>query len=112
MNNSNSENIQDKIVLYSDIDGEIKLDVSLENETVWLSQKQIEILFGIDQSGISRHLRNIFKVGELDKESSMQKMHSANSDKPVEFYNLDAILSVGYRVNSKRAVNGTVEIWG
>jgi prophage maintenance system killer protein len=62
-------------------------------------------LFGIDQSGISRHLKNIFKEGELDKESSMQKMHSANSDKPVEFYNLDAILSVGYRVNSKRATN-------
>ena len=105
MNNMSLDNIQDKIVLYSDINGEIKLDVSLENETVWLSQKQIEILFGIDQSGISRHLKNIFKEGELDKESSMQKMHSANSDKPVEFYNLDAILSVGYRVNSKRATN-------
>lgn len=99
----NSEHIEDKIVLYSDINGKIKLDVSLENETVWLSQKQIEILFGIDQSGISRHLKNIFKEGELDKESNMQKMHSANSDKPVEFYNLDVILSVGYRVNSKRA---------
>jgi prophage maintenance system killer protein/prophage antirepressor-like protein len=105
MNNMSLDNIQDKIVLYNDINGEIKLDVSLENETVWLSQKQIEILFGIDQSGISRHLKNIFKEGELDKESSMQKMHSANSDKPVEFYNLDAILSVGYRVNSKRATN-------
>jgi hypothetical protein len=72
-----------QVLIYEDTNGEIKLDVSLENETVWLSQKQLEILFDKDQSGISRHLNNIFKSGELDKNSNMQKMHIANSDKPV-----------------------------
>lgn len=94
-----------QIIIYTDSNGEVKLDVSLENETVWLSQKQLEILFDRDQSGISRHLNSIFKSGELDKKSNMQKMHIANSDKPVEYYNLDVIISLGYRVNSKRATS-------
>jgi hypothetical protein len=89
-----------QIIIYEDTNGEVKLDVSLENETVWLSQKQLEVLFDRDQSGISRHLNSIFKSGELDKKSNMQKMHIANSDKAVEFYNLDVIVSVGYRVKS------------
>lgn len=94
-----------QIIIYEDSNGEVKLDVSLENETVWLSQKQLEVLFDRDQSGISRHLNSIFKSRELDKKSNMQKMHIANSDKPVEYYNLDVIISLGYRVNSKRATS-------
>ncbi len=91
------------VLIYTDEDGEISLDVSLENDTVWLSQKQMESLFDRDQSVISRHLNNIFKDDELDKKSNMQKVHIANSDKPVSFYNLDVIISLGYRVNSKKA---------
>ncbi|TAE90323.1 MAG: hypothetical protein EAY81_00925, partial [Bacteroidetes bacterium] len=60
------------------------------------------LLFGRDQSVISLHIRNVFKEGELEEKSNMQKMHIANSDKPVVFYNLDVIISVGYRVKSKR----------
>ncbi len=91
------------IIIYTDDKGQVTLDVSLQNETVWLSQAQMELLFERDQSVISRHLRNIFKEGELDEKSNMQKMHIANSDKPVAFYNLDVVISLGYRVNSKRA---------
>lgn len=97
--------LNNQIMIYEDASGEVKLDVSLENETVWLSQRQMEILFDRDQSGISRHLNSIFKSGELNKKSNMQKMHIANSDKPVEYYNLDVIISLGYRVNSKRATS-------
>jgi len=97
--------LNNQIMIYEDASGEIKLDVSLKNETVWLSQGQMEVLFDRDQSGISRHLNSIFKSGELDKKSNMQKMHIANSDKPVEYYNLDVIISLGYRVNSKRATS-------
>ena len=100
---------ENKILIYEDAQGNISLDVSLDGDTIWLSQKQLEILYDINQSGISRHLSNIFKTGELEKESNMQKMHIANSDKPVSFYNLDVIISVGYRVNSKKAT--AFRIW-
>jgi hypothetical protein len=72
--------MQNKIVVYED--REIELKVSLENETIWLTQKQIVELFQKDQSVISRHINNIFKDGEVDEKSNMQKMHIANSDKP------------------------------
>ena len=78
------------------------IEVRLEQDTVWLSQAQIVTLFGRDQSVVSRHIGNIFKEGELERESNMQKMHIANSDKPVEMYNLDVIISVGYRVKSQQ----------
>lgn len=84
--------------------GQIRMEVQLRDETVWLSQAQLVMLFGRDQSVISRHVRNIFKEGELAIESNMQKMHIAGSDKPVAFYNLDVIISVGYRVKSQRGV--------
>jgi prophage maintenance system killer protein len=80
------------------------IEVRLDQDTVWLNQAQMVALFGRDQSVISRHVNNIFKEGELVQEGNMQKMHIANSDKPVEFYNLDIIISVGYRVKS---VQGT-----
>jgi len=93
-----------EIILYQTEDGKTKLQTRLENETVWLTQEQIVTLFQRDQSVISRHINNIFNEGELDRESNMQKLHIANSDKPVVFYNLDVIISVGYRVKSHRGV--------
>lgn len=89
-----------KIGIYQTESGAI--EVRLEQDTVWLSQAQIVTLFGRDQSVISRHIGNIFKEGELERESNMQKVHIANSDKPVEMYNLDVIISVGYRVKSQQ----------
>ena len=94
--------MEDKIVLFEN--GEIKIDVEVMNENVWLTQKQISELFNKNQSVISRHINNIFNSGEIDKKSNMQRMHNANSDKPVEYYALDVILAVGYRVNSKQGI--------
>lgn len=90
------------VMLYQAPDGSVALDVRLERETVWLTQKQMVLLFDTERSVITKHLSNIFKSGELDEKSNVQKMHIPGSDKPVAFYNLDAIISVGYRVNSKR----------
>ena len=98
-----------EIVLYQSEDGQAALDVHLQNETVWLTQAQMEKLFQRDQSVISRHVNNIFKEGELQRRGNMQKMHIANSDKPVAFYNLDIIISVGYRVKSQRGTQ--FRIW-
>jgi hypothetical protein len=95
-------NLQNQIVIFQN--GEIGLKVSVENENIWLTQKQIVELFQKDQSVISRHINNIFKIGEIDEKSNMQKMHIANSDKPVKFYSLDVVLAVGYRTNSKKAI--------
>jgi death-on-curing family protein len=93
--------MENQIEIYQSPDG-IIFNVQLSNETFWLSQDQLTVLFERDQSVISRHLINVFKEGELVKESNMQKMHIPNSDKPVTFYNLDVIISVGYRVKSIR----------
>ncbi len=93
-----------EILIYQTEDGRTKIQTRLEHETVWLTQEQIVNLFQRDQSVISRHINNLFNEGELDRESNMQKMHIANSDKPVIFYNLDVIISVGYRVKSHRGV--------
>ena len=93
--------MENQIEIYQSPDG-IIFNVQLSNETFWLSQEQLTVLFEKDQSVISRHLINVFKEGELVKESNMQKMHIANSDKPVSYYNLDVIISVGYRVKSKQ----------
>ena len=90
------------IIIYQSPDGTSSLDVRLDHETVWLNQAQMVSLFNRDQSVISRHLRNVFSEGELDEKSNMQKMHFANSDKPVALYNLDVIISVGYRVKSQQ----------
>ncbi len=96
---SNSD--KGEILLYDSDEGEENIAVRLADETVWLNQAQMVDLFQRDQSVISRHVNNVFKEGELEKKSNMQKMHIANSDKPVAFYNLDIIISVGYRVKSK-----------
>lgn len=93
------EIMENQIEIYQSQDG-IILNVQLSSETVWLSQDQLSTLFKRDKSVISRHLANVFKEGELVKESNMQKLHFANSDKPIALYNLDVIISVGYRVKS------------
>jgi len=97
-----SDNSQ--IEIYQTADGQTEITVQFEAETAWLSQAQMVELFGRDQSVISRHLRNALNEKEIDEESNMQKMHIANSDRPVVFYDLDVVISVGYRVKSPRGV--------
>ncbi len=81
-----------------------ELNVNFDGETVWLTQADLVRLFDKDQSVISRHINNIFRDNEVDEKSNMQKMHIANSDKPVKFYSLDIVLAVGYRTNSAKAI--------
>ena len=81
----------------------VKLEVNMKDETVWLSQQQMAKLFDRDIGVISRHIKNAFEE-ELDEKSNLQKMQIANSDKPVNFYSLDVIISVGYRVKSKNGI--------
>jgi hypothetical protein len=101
---------EDKIIIYQTEDGQTQIDVRLENETVWLTQAQMANLFEKDQSVIARHIANVFKEGELEKESNMQILHNTLSKyKPTAIYNLDVIISVGYRVHSKRGT--AFRIW-
>lgn len=93
-----------EIILFETKDHSVTLKVPVENETVWLTQEQMVELFGRDVSVISRHIKNVFKENEVDRESNLQKMQIAHSDKPVIFYSLDVIISVGYRVKSQRGV--------
>lgn len=97
------------IIIYQTEDGLTKIDVSFENDTVWLSKSQMAELFQRDRSVISKHIKNVFEEGELSTESNVQNLHIANSDKPVDFYSLDVIISVGYRVKSQRGVQ--FRIW-
>ena len=95
------------IVIYKAIDGHIEMDVNLANDTVWLSLSQLSSLFGRDKSVVSRHIGNIFKNKELSKDSVIAKFATTASDGKqyqVDYYNLDLIISVGYRVNSKEGV--------
>ena len=98
-----------EIILYQTADGRTKIDVKLENETVWLTQAQIAVLMGTNVPAISKHITNIYKQGELDKNSTISKMEIVQCEgtrqirRTVDHYNLDMILSVGYRVNSKNA---------
>ncbi len=88
------------ITIYQAENGTV--EVRLEQDTVWLRQEQMSELFGRERSVITKHLRNVFADGELDEESNVQNLHIAGSDKPVRFYNLDVIISVGYRVKSQQ----------
>lgn len=96
--------MNNSIEIYHSQDGSVQLNVKLENETVWLSANQMAMLFDRDAKTIRKHINNVFAYGELAKESNTQKMRVANSDKPVPFYNLDVIISVGYRVKSRQGV--------
>ena len=92
------------VIIYQAKNGAIELRGDFRRETVWATQAEIVRLFGVDQSVVSRHVKNIFKDGEIEEKSNMQKMHNANSDKPVTLYSLDVILGVGYRTNSQVAI--------
>ena len=99
MNQSNGQ-----IAIYQTSDGQVQLDVTLEQDTVWLSQAQMVELFGRDVSVISRHIRNALTEEEISEKSNLQKMQIANSDRPVVLYDLDVVISVGYRIKSERGV--------
>ena len=103
---------ESEFILYTSPDGEIKVDVFFQDETVWLTQKKMSELFDVDRSVITKHLQNIFESNELKEESVSAKIaHAASDGKTyqIQFYNLDAIISVGYRVNSTRATQ--FRIW-
>lgn len=94
------------IIMYKKDDGTVNIEILVQNETLWLTQERMAQLFGVDRTVITKHLGNIFKSGELVKESVCAKIaHTASDGKKynTQFYNLDAILSVGYRVNSRQA---------
>ena len=96
--------MDNKVIIYQNKSGAIELKGDIEKETLWANQAQIADLFEVDQSVVSRHVNNILKDEEIDSKSNMQKMHIPNSDKPVSFYSLDVILAVGYRTNSRVAI--------
>lgn len=97
------------MVIYTNPDNSVQLEVKLEQDTVWLTQQQIALLFDVKKAAISKHIANIYTQGELDKESTVSKMETVQTEgnrvirRMVEYYNMDMILSVGYRVNSKNA---------
>lgn len=98
--------MKDNYEIVKFIDDEIELDVNVSpcEDNIWLSKNQLAILFDRDRSVISKHIKKIFNDNECDKTSNVQKMHVANSDKLVEFYSLDIIISVGFKTNSKKAI--------
>jgi len=102
-------NNQSSFILFKTEDEKISVDVRFEDETVWLSQEQLALLFERDRTVILKHIANIFSEGELEEKSNVQNLHIANSDKPVKFYNLNVIISVGYRVKSQRGTQ--FRIW-
>ena len=101
---------ENKIIIYQTEDGQTQIDVRLENETVWLTQAQMAELFQTDRTSIVRHINNIYKVEELDRESTCAKIAQVQIEgkrtvrRNIPYFNLDMIISVGYRVNSKRGV--------
>jgi hypothetical protein len=109
------QNNLNKIILYTTPSGDIRVDVYIEDETVWLTQKSMAELFGVVKSTISEHLANIFETGELAKEATVRNFRTVQLEggrdvsRNVEYYNLDVIISVGYRVNSSKATQ--FRIW-
>ena len=109
-------NAETKLVIYKTPNGETQLDVTVRGDTIWLTQRQIAELFGTKVPAISKHLKNIFESGEMERDATISKMETVVnrgfrglSVEVVDHYNLDAILSVGYRVNSKNAT--AFRIW-
>ena len=98
------EKCENQIVLFESSDKIVTLDVTVDKETVWLTQLQMAILFDVERSVISKHISNVFKEKEAEEKSNVHFLHIANSDKPVKQYSLDIIISVGYRVKSRRGV--------
>ena len=99
----------DQVIFFQAADGQVSLDVRLEADTVWLSQAQMADLFGRERSVITRHVGNVFREGELAEKSNVHFLHIAGADRPVGFYSLDVIISVGYRVKSPRGTQ--FRIW-
>ena len=105
-----TENLNDKIIIYQSEDGKTQLDVKLEGETVWLTQAQMVELFQTSKQNVSLHINNIYKEGELEKEATVKDYLTVQSEgvrtihRRVNYYNLDMIISVGYRVNTKRGI--------
>ena len=95
---------QKNLIIYQSKSGKIEFRGDFRRETIWGTQKQVAEVFGIDRSVVTKHINKILKDREVDEKSNVQKMHIANSDKPVKFYSLDIILAVGYRANSARAI--------
>ena len=98
------EKCENQIVLFESSDKVVTLDVTIDKETVWLTQLQMAMLFDVSRSVVTRHISNVFKEKEADEKSNVHFLHIANSDKPVKQYSLDIIISVGYRVKSKRGI--------
>lgn len=107
--------IQGELILYQTDEGLVKIEVAYEDETFWLNQRRMAELFGVDVRTINEHLQNIYTSGELNEDPTIRKIRivqrEGNRDvaRDIEFYNLDAIISVGYRVNSKQATQ--FRIW-
>jgi hypothetical protein len=104
-----------EIILYTTPQGDVRLEVIVQDETVWLTQKAMGELFGVAKSTISEHLSNIYQTGELEREATVRKIRTVQTEanrevsRNLDFYNLDAIISVGYRVNSQQATQ--FRIW-
>jgi prophage maintenance system killer protein len=101
--------MESKIEIYQSSDGQTQIEVKFEHDTAWLSQEQISKLFMRERSVITKHIGNVFKEGELDEESNVQILHIAGADRPTKFYNLDVLISVGYRVKSAQGTK--FRIW-
>ena len=97
------------LVRFTDNDFELDVRTDSENDTVWLTQEEMGLLFDVDRTRITRHINSIIKDGELNKKSNVRKTHFANADRPVSLYSLDMVISVGYRVRSQRGVR--FRIW-
>ena len=93
-----------ELVKFVDNDFELEVRTDSQNETVWLTQDEMASLFDVDRTRITRHINNIFSEQELDEKSNVRKTHFPHSDRPVKLFNLDVIISVGYRVKSKRGI--------
>lgn len=96
--------MENEIILFETNDNAIKLEVPVEGETVWLSANQMAELFDRDEKTIRKHINNVFSEAEVDKDNNTQKMRVVGVKQKVPFYTLDVIISVGYRVKSKRGV--------
>ncbi len=103
MSESNIEN-RGEIIIYRAEDNTVQLDVRMENETVWLSTSQMAALFNKEESNIRRHILNVFRDEEVTRDNNVHFLHVNGVKKPVPYYSLDVVLSIGYRVNSKRAI--------
>ncbi|MBR1785418.1 MAG: virulence RhuM family protein [Bacteroidales bacterium] len=97
------------IIMYQTADGQTRLEVKMEQDTVWLSTAQMSLLFDREESNVRRHVINVFKEGELERENNVYFLHVNGVKKPVPFYSLDVIMSVGYRVKSQRGTQ--FRIW-